>query len=575
MPATSTSLAERDARALSGGERRRVFLARALAQEAEVWLLDEPTAGLDPRHRLEFLETLWRVHRERGTTVLLVTHEIGLAARLSSSVLLLRAGRTIAEGPRDDVLTPENLSRAFGTPFERRGSGFGFDERRPPGGASERLSRSRVRPFGKGPASRRRQSCYHPAPHVVQEGSGAQGDPGGAAEQGPGGALGQVRPLPPDPLQQGARPELQDLSQVRLPLSPVGSRAAADALRRRANGSSSTPTCAPPIRSSSGTARSTATGCGTPKRTSAPRMRSSSARARSRASRSSSARWSSSSWRGSMGSVVGEKVDARGRAAPWTSAGRCSSFRPPAERACRRASSRSCRWGRSRPRSRACREARIPYVSIMTDPTTGGVTASYAMLGDLNIAEPNALIGFAGPRVIEQTIRQTLPEGFQRSEFLLEHGMLDLIVDRSEMKATLAPVPRACCGTDGPPPEPACARAPGRPRCRTSRASSPSARGACGSAWRRSTRSASGSAGPSGGCLRSSWPAPTERARPRRRSPSIAGAAGLAAGLYTSPHLESVDRAHPPRRRGHRSRGARCRARRGLRGRGPRRRRFR
>jgi len=83
-------------------------------------------------------------------------------------------------------------------------------------------------------------------------------------------------------------------------------------------------------------------------------------------------------------------------------------------------------------------EGRIPYISVMTDPTTGGVTASYAMLGDLNVAEPNALIGFAGPRVIEQTIRQTLPEGFQRSEFLLEHGMLDFIVDRSEMKATLA-----------------------------------------------------------------------------------------------------------------------------------------
>jgi acetyl-CoA carboxylase carboxyl transferase subunit beta len=82
-------------------------------------------------------------------------------------------------------------------------------------------------------------------------------------------------------------------------------------------------------------------------------------------------------------------------------------------------------------------EHRVPYISIMTDPTTGGVTASYAMLGDLNIAEPNALIGFAGPRVIEQTIRQTLPEGFQRSEFLLEHGMLDFIVDRSEMKATV------------------------------------------------------------------------------------------------------------------------------------------
>ena len=83
-------------------------------------------------------------------------------------------------------------------------------------------------------------------------------------------------------------------------------------------------------------------------------------------------------------------------------------------------------------------EARVPYVSIMTDPTTGGVTASYAMLGDLNIAEPNALIGFAGPRVIEQTIRQTLPEGFQRSEFLLEHGFVDLVVPREELKATLS-----------------------------------------------------------------------------------------------------------------------------------------
>jgi acetyl-CoA carboxylase carboxyl transferase subunit beta len=80
----------------------------------------------------------------------------------------------------------------------------------------------------------------------------------------------------------------------------------------------------------------------------------------------------------------------------------------------------------------------IPYISILTDPTTGGVTASFAMLGDLNIAEPGALIGFAGPRVIEQTIRQKLPEGFQRSEFLLEHGMLDLIVDRRDMKGTIA-----------------------------------------------------------------------------------------------------------------------------------------
>ncbi len=82
-------------------------------------------------------------------------------------------------------------------------------------------------------------------------------------------------------------------------------------------------------------------------------------------------------------------------------------------------------------------DEKIPYISVMTDPTTGGVTASFAMLGDLNIAEPGALIGFAGPRVIEQTIRQKLPEGFQRSEFLLEHGFLDAIVGRKEMKGYL------------------------------------------------------------------------------------------------------------------------------------------
>jgi acetyl-CoA carboxylase carboxyl transferase subunit beta len=83
-------------------------------------------------------------------------------------------------------------------------------------------------------------------------------------------------------------------------------------------------------------------------------------------------------------------------------------------------------------------EARIPYISVLTDPTTGGVTASFAMLGDLNIGEPGALIGFAGPRVIEQTIRQKLPPGFQRSEFLLEHGMLDAVVSRKELKAYIA-----------------------------------------------------------------------------------------------------------------------------------------
>ena len=83
-------------------------------------------------------------------------------------------------------------------------------------------------------------------------------------------------------------------------------------------------------------------------------------------------------------------------------------------------------------------EARLPFISILTDPTTGGVTASYAMLGDLNVAEPGALIGFAGPRVIEQTIRQKLPEGFQRSEFLLKHGMLDAVVPRLELKEYVA-----------------------------------------------------------------------------------------------------------------------------------------
>jgi acetyl-CoA carboxylase carboxyl transferase subunit beta len=101
--------------------------------------------------------------------------------------------------------------------------------------------------------------------------------------------------------------------------------------------------------------------------------------------------------------------------------------------------------------------ARLPYVSVLTDPTTGGVTASFAMLGDLNIAEPKALIGFAGPRVIEQTIRQKLPESFQRSEFLLERGMLDMVIDRREMKAIVARLLRLI----GPFPAP---RAPeGRP----------------------------------------------------------------------------------------------------------------
>ena len=92
------------------------------------------------------------------------------------------------------------------------------------------------------------------------------------------------------------------------------------------------------------------------------------------------------------------------------------------------------------------RDARVPYISILTDPTTGGVTASFAMLGDLNIAEPGALIGFAGPRVIEQTIRESLPEGFQRAEFLLEKGFLDMVVPRTELKARVATCLRHLAG---------------------------------------------------------------------------------------------------------------------------------
>ena len=84
------------------------------------------------------------------------------------------------------------------------------------------------------------------------------------------------------------------------------------------------------------------------------------------------------------------------------------------------------------------REAGLPYIVVLTDPTTGGVTASYAMLGDVQLAEPGALIGFAGQRVIEQTIREKLPEGFQRAEYLLEHGIIDMVVPRAELKARLA-----------------------------------------------------------------------------------------------------------------------------------------
>ncbi len=140
---------------------------------------------------------------------------------------------------------------------------------------------------------------------------------------------------------------------------------------------------------------------------------------------------------GSMGSVVGEKISRLGK--------RCLAENMPLIILSTSGGARMMegilslmQMAKTSAILAQLHEAGIPFFSILTDPTTGGVTASYAMLGDVHLAEPGALIGFAGPRVIEQTIKQELPEGFQRSEFLLEHGMVDIIVDRREMKQTIA-----------------------------------------------------------------------------------------------------------------------------------------
>ena len=140
---------------------------------------------------------------------------------------------------------------------------------------------------------------------------------------------------------------------------------------------------------------------------------------------------------GSMGSVVGEKITRQFE--------RAVGHRRPAVVFCASGGARMqegvlslMQMAKTSAARSRLREAKVPYISVLLHPTTGGVAASVAMLGDINIAEPDALIGFAGPRVIEQTIRQQLPPGFQRAEFLLEHGFLDRIVRRSEMRATLA-----------------------------------------------------------------------------------------------------------------------------------------
>jgi acetyl-CoA carboxylase carboxyl transferase subunit beta len=144
---------------------------------------------------------------------------------------------------------------------------------------------------------------------------------------------------------------------------------------------------------------------------------------------------------GSMGSVVGERFR---RAVDHAIAQRCGLVCYSATGGARMQEALLSLMQMAKTSAALARLARagLPYISVLTDPTMGGVSASLAMLGDLNVAEPRALIGFAGPRVIEQTVRQTLPEGFQRSEFLLEHGALDQIVDRRDMRDRLAAVLR-------------------------------------------------------------------------------------------------------------------------------------
>jgi acetyl-CoA carboxylase carboxyl transferase subunit beta len=145
---------------------------------------------------------------------------------------------------------------------------------------------------------------------------------------------------------------------------------------------------------------------------------------------------------GSMGSVVGEKIT---RAIEKAVENRCGMVIISSSGGARmqEGALSLMQMAKTSAALARLRRERLPFISVLTDPTTGGVTASFAMLGDVNLAEPKALIGFAGPRVIEQTIRQELPEGFQRSEFVLEHGMIDRIVNRKELKKTIVTILRA------------------------------------------------------------------------------------------------------------------------------------
>jgi acetyl-CoA carboxylase carboxyl transferase subunit beta len=140
---------------------------------------------------------------------------------------------------------------------------------------------------------------------------------------------------------------------------------------------------------------------------------------------------------GSMGSVVGEKIsrgiaEARKRGVPFIMISKSGGARMM------EAGFSLLQMAKTSAQLALLSEAKLPYISVLTDPTTGGVTASFAMLGDFNISEPKALIGFAGPRVVRETIGKDLPEGFQSAEFVLEHGFLDTIVDRKDLKQTIA-----------------------------------------------------------------------------------------------------------------------------------------
>ncbi len=144
---------------------------------------------------------------------------------------------------------------------------------------------------------------------------------------------------------------------------------------------------------------------------------------------------------GSMGSVVGEKIT-RAIERALENCCPCIVFSSSGGARMQESILSLMQMAKTSAALSRLKEAGLPFISVLTDPTTGGVTASFAMLGDINMAEPRALIGFAGPRVIEQTIRQKLPEGFQRSEYLLEHGMIDMIVSRQEMKDRLGQILR-------------------------------------------------------------------------------------------------------------------------------------